>query len=188
MRVAVANRQRAVRVSAAALRRAALHALRAEGAPRDVELSIAVVDDAAIRALNRRYRGEDRATDVLAFPQAAPGRSGSGLRAPGGGQGEVLGDVVLSAERAAAQAAALGHSIARELALLVIHGVLHLLGYEDTTPTGARRMRARQEALVEAFFGRRRARRRTARTGGPHPSPPEPAAPERRAVRGTRRR
>lgn len=162
MRVAVANRQRRVRVSAAALRRAALYALRAEGAPRDVELSIAVVDDAAIRALNRRYRGEDRATDVLAFPQAAPRRSSPGLRARGGGQGGVLGDVVLSAERAAAQAAALGHSTARELALLVIHGVLHLLGYDDTTPAGARRMRARQEALLEALV-RRRARSRRGR-------------------------
>lgn len=157
MRVAVANRQRRVRVSAAALRRAALYALRAEGAPRDVELSVAVVDDAAIRALNRRYRGEDRATDVLAFPQAAPRRSGPGLRALRGGQGGVLGDVVLSAERAAAQAAALGHSTARELALLVIHGVLHLLGYDDTTPAAARRMRTRQEALLEALFRRRRA-------------------------------
>ncbi|MDQ7829966.1 MAG: rRNA maturation RNase YbeY [Armatimonadota bacterium] len=159
----MANRQRAVRVSAAALRRAARHALRAEGAPRDVELSIAVVDDAAIRALNRRYRGEDRATDVLAFPQAPPGRSGPGLMALGGGQGVVLGDVVLSAERAAVQAAALGHSTARELALLVIHGVLHLLGYDDTAPAGARRMRARQEALLEAFYRRRRAAARGAK-------------------------
>jgi len=134
VKVLVTNRQRVVRVSAAALRRAALWAMRQEHCPRSGEISIAVVDDATITDLNRRYRRRNRPTDVLAFPQDGPG----GL----------LGDVVISAERAAAQAPRYRHPVARELRLLVIHGVLHLLGYDDTTPAAARRMGRRQRALL----------------------------------------
>lgn len=143
MRVLVANRQRAVPVDAASLRRAALWAMRHEGSPPGSEVSIAVVDDAAMAELNRRYRRRAGPTDVLAFPQ-----EGGGL----------LGDVVVSAERAAAQARRYRHTLERELRLLVIHGVLHLLGHEDTSPQGARRMRRRQQALLrslEAAEGRR---------------------------------
>ncbi|MGH7751552.1 MAG: rRNA maturation RNAse YbeY, partial [Gemmatimonadales bacterium] len=73
MRALVANRQRAIPVSPAALRRAALAAMGAEGCPPGSEASIAVVSDRAIRALNRRYLGRDRPTDVLAFAQDGPG-------------------------------------------------------------------------------------------------------------------
>lgn len=137
MNVQVANRQRAVPVSDAAVRRAALWTMRREGCPPGTEVSIALVDDAAIRALNRRYRRVDRATDVLAFPQDGPG----GL----------LGDVVVSAERAVVQAPAYGHAPARELRVLIIHGMLHLLGYDDATPAAARRMRGRQEELLRTL-------------------------------------
>lgn len=139
----MANRQRSVAVDGAALRRAALWAMRHEGCPPGSEVSIAVVDDAAMAELNRRYRRRTGTTDVLAFPQ-----EGGGL----------LGDVVVSAERAAAQARRYRHALERELRLLVIHGVLHLLGYEDTSPQGARRMRRRQRTLLrslEAAEGRR---------------------------------
>ncbi len=141
----MANRQRAVPVDAVTLRRAALWAMRHEGCPPESEVSIAVVDDAAMAELNRPHRHRAGPTDVLAFPQE--------------GGGGLLGDVVVSAERAAAQARRYRHALGRELRLLVIHGVLHLLGYEDASPQGARRMRRRQQALLrslEAAEGGRR--------------------------------
>ncbi len=149
MKALVSNHQRAVRVDARALRQAALWVLRREGGPPAGEISIAVVDDTAIRALNRRYRRTDRPTDVLAFPQGGAnplGQSGTTL----------LGDVVVSAERAAAQAPRYGHTVQRELRLLVIHGVLHLLGYADETAAAARRMRRRQEILLRTLQEKRK--------------------------------
>jgi len=157
MRALVANRQRAVPVRRPALRRAALAAMRAEGCPPGSEASVAVVSDRQIRALNRRYLGRDRATDVLAFPQAPrkpPGQAprkppGQAPRKPPGqGAGGLLGDVVVSAERAAAQAPRYGQTVERELELLVIHGVLHLLGYDDTTPRSRARMRRREREIL----------------------------------------
>jgi len=140
VRALVANRQRAVAIRPAALRRAALAAMSAEGCPPGSEASIAVVSDRAIRALNRRYLGRDRATDVLAFPQDARD-----------GPGKLLGDVVVSAERAAAQAPRYGQTVEGELEVLVIHGVLHLLGYDDTPPRARLRMRRRQRAILSAL-------------------------------------
>ncbi len=109
----------------------------------EAEVGCLLVTDRRIRALNRRYRGEDFPTDVLAFPQG----EGEGPA----GHPAVLGDVVISAERAAAQAPRYRHPVVRELRLLVIHGVLHLLGYDDTTPAAARRMRRRQRALLRSL-------------------------------------
>lgn len=99
-----------------------------------------LVDDRAIRRLNREYLNHDRPTDVLAFSQQ------QGLPSP---QAHLLGDVVISVETAARQAKARGHSLAHELALLLIHGILHLVGYDDSTPTARRRMWTAQARLLE---------------------------------------
>jgi len=93
--------------------------------------------------LHRRYLGRRGTTDVLTFPDdGAP----------------VLGEIVVSVDRARAQAAAVGHALWRELALLVIHGVLHLRGYDDRTPAAAARMHRRAAAIL-ATLDRRAARR-----------------------------
>ena len=84
-------------------------------------LTIAVVSDARIRALNRRFRGKDRATDVLSFPADEPG---------------VLGDVVIAAGVAARQAVDAGHSLQAEFRVLALHGLLHLLGYDHEHDDG----------------------------------------------------
>jgi probable rRNA maturation factor len=84
--------------------------------------------------LNRDYP-----TDVLAFPQH------KGFPSP---QPQLLGDVVISVETAARQAKEHGHSLARELALLLIHGILHLFGYDDSTPAARRRMWSQQTHLL----------------------------------------
>ena len=94
-----------------------------------------LVDDRTIRWLNRRYRRVDRATDVLAFPIEAR-------------QGGLLGDVVVSVDRARVQARAVGHTLQTEVALLAVHGVLHLRGYDDLSRAAALTMTRRQQKLL----------------------------------------
>jgi probable rRNA maturation factor len=141
MPVAVANRQRAVPVSPARLVRAASRALAAAGrAAGDVD--VLVVDDAEIRRLNARHRGVARRTDVLAFPLETPG-----VAVP------LVGQIVISAETAARQARRLEVPLATELDLLVTHGVLHLVGYDDRDPVEAALMHEREREILET--GRR---------------------------------
>jgi probable rRNA maturation factor len=135
MPVAVANLQRRVRVSPARLRAVARRTLAALGRA-DREVHVAVVDDRRIRALNARHRGVRRATDVLAFDLAAPG------------PGRLWGEVIVSAETAARQARRLGVPLAAELDLLVVHGLLHLAGYDDRDPRRARRMHERARQIL----------------------------------------
>jgi len=142
MAAAVANCQRRVAVSVARLARTAERALAALGrASGDVD--VVVVDDAAIRRLNNRHRGVGRRTDVLAFPLAMPG-----LPSP------LVGQIVISVETARRQANRLKVSLAIELDLLVTHGVLHLVGYDDRDPVEAGLMHEREREILSA--GRRR--------------------------------
>jgi probable rRNA maturation factor len=98
-------------------------------------LSIAVVSDKAIRQLNRRYLQHDYATDVLSFLLDS-------------GTGWLNGEIIVSADTAAAQAPEYGSSPQDELLLYVIHGTLHLVGFDDTTPTARRKMQARQRRYL----------------------------------------
>jgi len=98
-------------------------------------MALLLTDDREIRDLNATYRGFDKPTDVLAFPVDGP--------FPGG----QVGDVVISVEQAARQARSRGVSLNAELELLVVHGTLHLLGYDHDAPEAARRMRARTRAI-----------------------------------------
>jgi probable rRNA maturation factor len=94
----------------------------------DAEVSVTFCDNAYIKRLNKKYRNKDKATDVLSFPMYDQGELPSGTDADGATV--VLGDIVVSVERAAAQAVELGHSTDREIAFLCIHSTLHLLGYD----------------------------------------------------------
>jgi probable rRNA maturation factor len=113
----------------------------------DASLSIALVGDAAIRRLNRVYRGQDRATDVLSFPLAAVRR-----RRTKGGIERLLGDVVISLDRAAVQAAAYDATLAAEVRRLLIHGILHLLGHDHQAARERARMTG-QERRLAALIG-----------------------------------
>jgi len=105
------------------------------------EVSIVFVDDAFIRELNHRYLGVRRATDVIAFP----------LGGEVGGNGrDLIGEVYVSGERALAQARRHHIGLGQEVSRLVVHGVLHLLGYRDGTPSDRRKMIRRQEAFLRA--------------------------------------
>jgi len=105
-------------------------------------ITVAIVPDARVRALNRKFRKKDTTTDVLSFPAEEPG---------------YLGDVVISSGVAARQARAAGHSLATELRVLALHGLLHLLGYDHERDDGRmarlerrlRRMGGLREGLIE---------------------------------------
>lgn len=115
------------------LRQLAAAVLAAEGAPTAAEVSVLYCDDPAIQALNRGYRGKDRPTDVLSFPQDDPA---------------LLGDVVISVPTARRQARAHGHSLAQEVEWLFVHGVLHLLGHDDATDAEAAEMTRRARRVL----------------------------------------
>jgi rRNA maturation RNase YbeY len=105
------------------------------------EVCVSLVSDAEIQALNRQYRHKDRPTDVLAFPVR------EGERIPGDEQH--LGDVVISVDTARRQAEEHGRSLEEELATLLIHGLLHLLGYDhERSPAEARKMRQLERRLA----------------------------------------
>jgi len=114
------------------------------------ELVVSLVDDQEIRRLNRDYRGKDRATDVLSFSQL----EGEELIATPE-QGAALGDVVISSQTAAQQAAAGGWTLEEELARLLLHGLLHLLGYDhEASAAEEARMQAEEHRLAVALHQR----------------------------------
>ena len=113
----------------------------------DAEVSITLTDDAHIHALNREYRAVDRPTDVISFalneseePEIAGGPAIDGL-----------GDIVLSVERAKAQAAEYGHSLRREIVFLTVHGMLHLLGYDHVEEAERQEMEEEQRHVMAAL-------------------------------------
>jgi probable rRNA maturation factor len=155
----------AARRYARGLRSDAAAAMRAARMTR-AELSVVLVDDAAIRALNRDFRGKDRPTDVLSFSQLEDARHRA--RAPieiGPETRALLGDVVISIDTALAQARRAGISARERLAALLVHGMLHLVGYDhERSPMEARRMFAREREISAALAARtRRVRRKRSR-------------------------
>jgi rRNA maturation RNase YbeY len=127
----------------------------AAGNPAD-EIGLFLVGDRRMRRLNRRYRGRNSPTDVLAFPMRAftPPLPRSRGRVREGAQGSpLLGDVVISLPQAARQAKADGHSVDDELAVLLIHGILHLVGYDhERGEREAARMRRKERAILRSLM------------------------------------
>ena len=124
------------------VRRAVLATLSSEGVTGAAEVSVTFTDNDRIREINREHRLIDAPTDVLSFPLFE--ESGDGTK--------MLGDIVLSLEKCAAQAEEFGHSFKRECAFLTVHSTLHLLGYDhETGEEDERDMRERQTKIVEAM-------------------------------------
>ncbi len=123
----------------------ALRVLEAEDVP-PCELSVTVTDDETVRGLNREYAGEDAVTDVLSFSQ----REGEALV---GAPGSVppLGEVVIAYPQATRQAEERSRSVEEEIERLLVHGTLHLLGYDHAEAEEERRMRAREGELLGAI-------------------------------------
>lgn len=145
-------------ISAATVRRRAEKMLAALGLS-GAELSVALVDDAAIHALNRDYRGKDRPTDVLAFAmeegEPMPSPKGRDAR---GALPRVLGDVIVSVDTAGKQARKRRRPLLDEVTMLLAHGLLHLLGYDHETDEEEREMKAKTAELEAAAAARARVR------------------------------
>jgi len=134
----------ASRIDESHLERVAAAALTHEGVEDGAEVSIVITDDATIRDLNRRYAGEDHATDVLSFSLEEGGAF------PSGQTTRALGEVIISLETAERQAREAGRALEDEVAHLLVHGVLHLLGYDHSEPDEEREMQARTREVLRA--------------------------------------
>jgi probable rRNA maturation factor len=130
-KISIASPQEAVPIDRGRMREVVRAVLEGEGVG-DADISLAFVDNPTIHRLNKQYLGHDEPTDVLGFPLCEPNSR------------KLSGELVLGAEVAQAQAAAHGHDVQAELALYVIHGLLHLCGHDDHDPAGAREMRQRE--------------------------------------------
>jgi probable rRNA maturation factor len=142
MPVFVADEQDAASVDIDGLRRLADAVLADQGVPETMELSVLFVDRATMAELNAQHMGKRGATDVLAFPVDLPGE----IRAE---EPAILGDVVVCPEVAAQQAAERDDGPARELELLVVHGILHLLGHDHAEEAERAEMFALTDRLLE---------------------------------------
>jgi len=126
------------------LSQAIKEAIRIAGGPEEAEVSLMLVDDQRIHALNLEYRGVDRPTDVLSFAL----QEESEEEPDSDYEDDMLGDIVISAERAREQAAEYGHSFEREIVYLAVHGTLHLLGYDHEEEKDKQEMRSKEEEVM----------------------------------------
>lgn len=120
--------------------------------PTNAEISVMFVDNQAIRALNSEHRDIDKATDVLSFPLFEYDEDGEIIEeeldfSPNGEM--ILGDIVISLERAAEQAQEYGHSFEREIGFLTVHSMLHLFGFDHMTPEDETEMFEYQTEILE---------------------------------------
>lgn len=116
--------------------------LEEEDIPQRAEIGLLFVDNEAIREMNLKYREKDSATDVLSFPMYEADE-------PIDDEEEILfGDIVISLERAQEQCQEYGHSLEREVMYLLVHGLLHLAGYDHMEEEDKKRMRAKEEKLL----------------------------------------
>ncbi|MBE0477218.1 MAG: rRNA maturation RNase YbeY [Coriobacteriia bacterium] len=144
MQVSVTSHRDPEPLALDAFERLAAFVLEREDVPEASELSVALVSAEEMANLNERYRGKDGPTDVLSFPCDDP--------CPVVGDEPVaLGDVVIAPEVAVEQAAGHGVTVEAELNLLLVHGVLHLLGYDHETDEDAAAMQAREETLLQSY-------------------------------------
>ncbi|AFM01917.1 metalloprotein, YbeY/UPF0054 family [Desulfitobacterium dehalogenans ATCC 51507] len=120
-------------------------AIRLSNGPEEAEVSLTLVNDARIHELNRDYRGVDRPTDVLSFALQEETEDEPDILDY---EDDLLGDIIISVERARNQATDYGHSFERELVYLAVHGTLHLLGYDHMEEEEKGKMRQQEEAVM----------------------------------------
>lgn len=126
------------------IREAISIAAKCENLATEVEVSISFVNNEIIQELNRNYRDLDSPTDVLSFPQDDADDFGLAVEFP-----RMLGDIIISTQRALEQAEEYGHGVEREIVYLVIHGFLHLVGYDHETKKEQNLMRQQEEAILK---------------------------------------
>ena len=142
IRVIITNKQKAVKIPTGIRMLVRRQLEKFEGS---AEISVTFTDNEGIKALNKQYRDKDIETDVLSFPM---GENGVYVTNPETGA-QILGDVVISMEKARDQAELFGHSLQREVGYLTAHSVLHLLGYDHMEKLERVRMREKEELVME---------------------------------------
>jgi len=146
MRLIISNRQRRIKLDKdikTALKSVVKITLLKVRKSTDYEISLTLVDNKEIIKLNALYRNIDRPTDVLSFAL----EEGTRMEMPEDAL-PMLGEIVISVEKAMEQADEFGHSFKREMAFLTVHGMLHLLGYDHQTPEESRKMEELQEQIL----------------------------------------
>ncbi|QXM05700.1 rRNA maturation RNase YbeY [Crassaminicella indica] len=144
MEIMIDNRQKIVSYDQeieTLIRKAVDLCLEKEGISKEIEVSISFVDNEEIHILNRDFRGVDRPTDVLSFPQYVNIKE---IEEP-----ICIGDIVISLERAKEQADEYGHSFEREVLFLTVHSMFHLFGYDHDTEENRKIMRKKEEEVLE---------------------------------------
>src|SRR5436190_8909479 len=142
-------------LDAHALDRLAVDVLRAEGVAGPLELGVLITTDEEVRTLNRDYLGHDYETDVISFGMAeeeGPTANEAPRFVTPEERPAYLGDIAISYDRAAEQAPEFGNSTNAEVATLLIHGILHLLGYDDKEDSAREIMHARQQELLDTLY------------------------------------
>ena len=130
-----------------------LKTLEVEGVASSAEIGLVITDSKTIQKLNRTYRGNDKPTDVLAFHMMPGANQEPEQQFVGPPDGmHHLGEVVISYTQAVKQAQEQGHSVEQELALLIVHGVLHLLGYDHELPRESQRMKAKENDILGMLY------------------------------------
>lgn len=148
IRVIITNNQKTVKIPTGLrmlIRRCCNAVLKLENFEGPAEISVTFTDNEQIKKLNAQYRNKDTATDVLSFPMGENGVYNVNMDTGA----KILGDIVLSMERAMEQADTYGHSLQREAAYLTAHSVLHLLGYDHMENMERVRMREKEELVME---------------------------------------
>lgn len=153
MAIKIVDRQKRTRIDKRLVRRLVERLLSDHGR-RGADTTIVFADDGFIRGYNLEFRASDRPTDVLAFEMTDGGAAGdAGANdAPSGELETILGDVIISTDRAAVQARRYKRTLEREIAKLVSHGVLHLLGYDHEEPGERTEMRKLENRYVREFL------------------------------------
>ena len=148
IKVIITNKQKAVKIPTAIrmlVRRCCNAVLKLENFEGPAEISVTFTDNEGIRELNRQYRDKDIDTDVLSFPMGENGVYDVDMETGA----KILGDVVISMEKARDQAERFGHSFQREVGYLTAHSVLHLLGYDHIDNLEKVRMREKEELVMD---------------------------------------
>lgn len=151
MEITVTNVQRKCKLPEryeSLLHKCVSHTCRTEGLSDNYEVGITIMDDKGILQLNRDYRGINAPTDVLSFSVTEHLEEEPEIIEDGGEELLVLGDIIVSAPAVERQAEEYGHSVTRELCFLVVHGMLHLLGYDHDTPEREQLMITKQKKIL----------------------------------------
>ncbi len=148
VKVQISNRQKDIKIPTGIrllIRRCCIAVLKHENFDSDAEVSVSFINDKEIKELNAHYRNKDIETDVLSFPLGDNGVYDTNNETGA----KELGDIVISVERAVAQANMYGHTLQREIGFLTVHSMLHLLGYDhETNGLEARIMREKEEEIL----------------------------------------